>query len=48
VSFITIDPLTQGFSFIAGRQDGIAVLTIRDGQHKYTYRARPYEILPKP
>ncbi len=39
VSFVTIDPLTQGFAFVAGRQDGKRVLTIRDGQHRYVYRA---------
>ncbi len=41
VSFVTIDPLTQGFAFVAGRQDGRNALTIRDGQHTYVYRAKP-------
>jgi hypothetical protein len=41
VSFVTINPLTQGFAFVAGRQDGRNALTIRDGQHTYVYRAKP-------
>jgi hypothetical protein len=39
LSFVTIDPLTQGYAFVAGRQDGRPVLTIRDGQHRYVYRS---------
>ena len=36
-SFITVDPGTDGFEFVAGERNGKKVLTIRDGQHEYTF-----------
>jgi CubicO group peptidase (beta-lactamase class C family) len=36
-SFITIDPGTDGFEFVVGERVGKRVLTIRDGQHEYTF-----------
>ena len=36
-SFITIDPGTDGFEFVVGERNGKKVLTIRDGQHEYTF-----------
>jgi CubicO group peptidase (beta-lactamase class C family) len=36
-SFITIDPGTDGFEFVVGERAGKRVLTIRDGQHEYTF-----------
>jgi len=36
-SFITIDPGTDGFEFVVGQHAGKRVLTIRDGQHEYTF-----------
>jgi CubicO group peptidase (beta-lactamase class C family) len=36
-SFITIDPGTDGFEFVVGERAGRRVLTIRDGQHEYTF-----------
>jgi hypothetical protein len=37
VSFITIDPGTDGFEFVVGNREGKRVLVIRDGQHEYTF-----------
>jgi CubicO group peptidase (beta-lactamase class C family) len=37
VSFITIDPGTDGFEFVVGNRAGKRVLIIRDGQHEYTF-----------
>jgi CubicO group peptidase (beta-lactamase class C family) len=37
VSFITIDPGTIGFEFVAGNAKGRRTLTIRDAQHEYVY-----------
>jgi CubicO group peptidase (beta-lactamase class C family) len=37
VSFITIDPGTVGFEFVAGARAGRRTLTIRDSQHEYVY-----------
>jgi hypothetical protein len=37
LSFITIDPGTDGFEFVVGDRDGKKVLIIRDGQHEYTF-----------
>ena len=37
VSFITIDPGTDGFEFVVGNRQGKRVLIIRDGQHEYTF-----------
>jgi CubicO group peptidase (beta-lactamase class C family) len=37
VSFITIDPGTDGFEFVVGNREGKRVLIIRDGQHEYTF-----------
>jgi hypothetical protein len=37
VSFITIDPGTDGFEFVVGDRAGKKVLVIRDGQHEYTF-----------
>lgn len=36
-SFITIDPGTDGFEFVVGEREGKRILTIRDGQHEYTF-----------
>jgi len=36
-SFITIDPGSHGFEFVAGEKTGKRVLVIRDGQHEYTF-----------
>ena len=37
ISFITIDPGTEGFDFVVGDRSGKRVLIIRDGQHEYTF-----------
>ena len=37
ISFITIDPATMGFEFVAGERGGKRVLIIRDGQHEYVF-----------
>lgn len=37
MSFITIDPGTGGFEFVAAERSGKKVLVIRDGQHEYTF-----------
>ena len=37
MSFITIDPGTDGFEFVVGERAGKKVLVIRDGQHEYTF-----------
>ena len=37
MSFITIDPGADGFEFVVGERGGKKVLTIRDGQHEYTF-----------
>src|SRR6202011_4540717 len=37
ISFITIDPGTDGFEFVVGNRAGKGVLIIRDGQHEYTF-----------
>jgi CubicO group peptidase (beta-lactamase class C family) len=37
LSFITIDPGTQGLAFVVGRENGRRILVIRDGQHRYVY-----------
>jgi len=37
VSFITIDPTTDGFEFVVGEKARKRTLTIRDGQHEYVY-----------
>jgi CubicO group peptidase (beta-lactamase class C family) len=37
ISFITIDPGTDGFEFVVGNRAGKRVLIIRDGQHEYTF-----------
>lgn len=37
VSFITTDPATIGFDFVAGERDGKRVLIVRDGQHEYVF-----------
>lgn len=37
ISFITIDPGTDGFEFVVGDRGGKKVLIIRDGQHEYTF-----------
>jgi len=36
-SFITIEPGAEGFEFVVGEKTGKKVLTIRDGQHEYTF-----------
>jgi len=37
ISFITIDPGTDGFEFVVGERSGKRVLIIRDGQHEYVF-----------
>jgi CubicO group peptidase (beta-lactamase class C family) len=37
ISFITIDPSVSGFEFVVGDKGGKRTLTIRDGQHEYTF-----------
>jgi CubicO group peptidase (beta-lactamase class C family) len=37
ISFITIDPGTDGFEFVVGEREGKRVLVIRDGQHEYVF-----------
>jgi CubicO group peptidase (beta-lactamase class C family) len=37
ISFITIDPGTDGFEFVVGERGGKRVLIIRDGQHEYIF-----------
>jgi len=37
ISFITIDPGTDGFEFVVGEKAGKRLLVIRDGQHEYTF-----------
>jgi CubicO group peptidase (beta-lactamase class C family) len=37
ISFITIDPGTDGFEFVVGDRAGKRVLVIRDGQHEYVF-----------
>jgi len=37
ISFITIDPGTDGFGFVVGQKAVKRVLVIRDGQHEYTF-----------
>ena len=37
ISFITIDPGTEGFEFVVGDRAGKKVLIIRDGQHEYVF-----------
>jgi CubicO group peptidase (beta-lactamase class C family) len=37
ISFITIDPGTDGFEFVVGERGGKRVLVIRDGQHEYVF-----------
>jgi CubicO group peptidase (beta-lactamase class C family) len=37
ISFITINPGTDGFEFVVGEHGGKRVLIIRDGQHEYIF-----------
>jgi CubicO group peptidase (beta-lactamase class C family) len=37
ISFITVDPGTEGFEFVVGNRAGKRVLVIRDGQHEYVF-----------
>ena len=37
ISFITIDPATDGFEFVVAEQNGKRALVIRDGQHGYVF-----------
>jgi hypothetical protein len=37
VSFITVDPTDEVFTFVAGRRGGERTLTLRDAQHQYVY-----------
>jgi CubicO group peptidase (beta-lactamase class C family) len=37
ISFLTIDPSVTGFEFVVGDKAGKRTLTIRDGQHEYTF-----------
>ncbi|HEV2364575.1 MAG TPA: serine hydrolase domain-containing protein [Caulobacteraceae bacterium] len=41
VSFVTIDPAADGFTFVVGGTAGGRTLTIRDGQHRYLYTETP-------
>jgi CubicO group peptidase (beta-lactamase class C family) len=38
ISFITVDPGTDGFEFVVGEREGKRALIVRDGQHKYIFR----------
>jgi CubicO group peptidase (beta-lactamase class C family) len=37
VSFITIDPTTDGFEYVVATREGKRALVVRDGQHEYVY-----------
>ena len=37
VSFVTIDPTVEGFSFVVSSRAGKRSLILRDGQHEYVY-----------
>ena len=37
VSFITVDPGTDGFEFVVAERGGKRVLIVRDGQHEYVF-----------
>ena len=37
ISFITIDPTTNGFEFVVTKRDGKRALVTHDGQHEYAY-----------
>ena len=40
ISFVTIEPGTQGFAFVVGDAAGKPTLTLRDSQHEYVFSAR--------
>jgi CubicO group peptidase (beta-lactamase class C family) len=37
ISFVTIDPTVDGFTFVVGERDGKRALVIRDAQHEYPF-----------
>jgi hypothetical protein len=37
MSFISIDPTVDGFTFVVGERDGKRALIIRDAQHEYAF-----------
>jgi hypothetical protein len=37
ISFISIDPTVDGFTFVVGERDGKKALIIRDAQHEYPF-----------
>lgn len=37
LSFVTIDPTVDGFTFVVGERDGKRALVIRDAQHEYPF-----------
>jgi hypothetical protein len=37
LSFVTIDPTVDGFTFVVGERDGKRALIIRDAQHEYPF-----------
>jgi CubicO group peptidase (beta-lactamase class C family) len=37
ISFVTIDPTVDGFTFVVGERDGKRALIIRDAQHEYPF-----------
>ena len=41
MSFVTIDPTVDGFTFVGSEQDGKRALVIRDAQHEYPLIEQP-------
>ena len=41
ISFVTIDPTVDGFTFVVGERDGKQALVIRDNQHEYPLIEQP-------
>jgi hypothetical protein len=41
ISFITIDPTSDGFEFVVATRAGKRALTIRDAQHEYVFTETP-------
>ena len=41
LSFVTIDPTVDGFTFVAGEREGRKALVIRDSQHEYAFVEAP-------
>jgi hypothetical protein len=41
ISFVTIDPTVDGFTFVVGKRDRKRALVIRDSQHEYPLIEQP-------